>query len=122
MNFYGNIYGYIRQVLRKIIAGLLESDEILQKWSNFSYVFFYFWISDVWRQENAIVPIIVRKQFSKKKSHMKKLIDFQHFGNISTDSKSPVFFLSGLIYPYILTKNSKVNKTSNFFEDFWCRK
>ena len=53
---------------------------------------------------------------------MKKLIDFQHFGNISTDSKSPVFFLSGLIYPYILTKNSKVNKTSNFFEDFWCRK
>ena len=40
---------------------------------------------------------------------MKKLIDFQHFGNISTDSKSPAFefFRTDLTYAFILTEKFK---------------
>ena len=39
----------------------------------FHMYFFYFWISGVWRQENAIVPIIVRKHLIfKKKWHIWK--------------------------------------------------
>ena len=54
-------------------------------------------------QEKAIVAI---KQliFKTKNSHVKKLISFQHFGNISTDSESPAinFFRTGLIYAYLM--------------------
>ena len=54
-------------------------------------------------QEKAIVAI---KQliFKTKSSHVKKLISFQHFGNITTDSESPAinFFRTGLIYAYLM--------------------
>ena len=51
------------------------------------------------------MAIVARKHliFKTKMSHMKKLLSFQHFGNISTDSNSPEvkFFKTGLIHPYI---------------------
>ena len=55
---------------------------------------------------------------------MKKLFSFYHFGNILSHSERPEikFFKTGLIYPYILPKNSKINKTSNFFDDFFAPK
>ena len=55
---------------------------------------------------------------------MKKLIGFQHFGNISTDSKIPAIIFYKLVYfiHIYYHKNSKINKTYIFFDDFWCRK
>ena len=38
---------------------------------------------------------------------MKKFIDFQHFGNISTDSKSAVFFKWSNLSIYIAIKIKK---------------
>ena len=51
-------------------------------------------------------------------SHVKKLNSFQHFGNISTDSESPAVKLVLLMHLY-WHQNSKINKTSNFFDDFF---
>ena len=66
----------------------------------------------------SIVAIIPMKQliFKNKKSHVKKLKIFQHFVNISTDSKSSAIksFKNGLIMHIYWPKNSKLNKTSNF--------
>ena len=44
--------------------------------------------------------------FKNKKSHVKKLNSFQHFVNITTNSKSPAikFFKTGLMYAYINIK------------------
>ena len=46
------------------------------------------------------------------------MINFQHFGNISTDSERPdhIFFLkTGLIYAFILTKKFKNQQNIQFF-------
>ena len=72
------------------------------------------------------MAIVARKPliFKTKMSHMKKLLSFQLFGNISTDSNCPEvkFFKTGLIHPYIQLKNSQITKTSNCFDEFFALK
>jgi hypothetical protein len=46
---------------------------------------------------------------------MKKLIDFQHFGNISTDFKSPVFFFKWSNLSIYIDKNFKSQQNIQFF-------
>ena len=55
---------------------------------------------------------------------MKKLLIFQHFGNISTDSDcSDIrFFKTGLFINIYCHKNSQINKVSNFFDEFFAPK
>ena len=51
---------------------------------------------------------------------MKKLLSFQHFGNISTDSISPAFefFRTDLTYAFILTEKFKNQQNIQLFGDF----
>jgi hypothetical protein len=55
--------------------------------------------------------------FQKQKVVHEFLYSFQYFCNFSTDPGSPAinFFRTGLLYAHILTKNSKMTKTSDFF-------
>ena len=63
--------------------------------------------------------------FKNEKAQVKKLNSFQHFGNILTDSESPAFKfvrIGLLTYAFIFTEKFKINKTSNFFDDFFTPK
>jgi hypothetical protein len=55
---------------------------------------------------NETLVAIKQLIFKNKKSHVKKLNSFQHFVNITTNSKSPAikFFKTGLMYAYINIK------------------
>ena len=63
-----------------------------------------------------VVAIKAIKQliFKNKKWHVKKWNSFQHFVNISTDSKSSaiIFFKTGLIYAYIF--DIKIQKSTKY--------
>ena len=62
--------------------------------------------------------------FKNEKVHVKKLNSFQHFGNILTDSEVLHLNLSELVLLMHLysEKNSKFNKTSDIFDDFFASK
>jgi hypothetical protein len=86
-------------VLKKIIAGLSESVKILPKrWNLFNF----FTCDFLFLKISCFIAIIATLGFSgpqthdfqNKKSHMKNLNSFQHFGNILTDSESPAIWIN----------------------------